>query len=139
MLGKKGKVRADIYINFGRDLVQHHKLALEPGSSILDAVRSTSEVEFTPDDSATGHCGSVVIGIDGIKSDMKHFWMYYVSDKEVPGWRIPMQTPDSLEVTDGMRIAWRYHDATSISIGKAPKFGPRYTSRCSGGRCSRQF
>lgn len=137
MLTKKSEVKADIYINFGRDSVRHHKLTLAAGSNVLDATRSIADVEFTPDDSATGHCGSVVTAIDGIRSDMKHFWMYYVSDKDIPGWRIPMQTPDSLEVTEGMRIAWRYHD--SASMGKAPRFGPRYTSRCFGGRCTRQF
>jgi hypothetical protein len=137
MFRKKSEATAEIYINFGKDTIKHQRLVLQIGSSVLDALRSISDVQYTPDDSATGHCGSVVTGIDGARSDMKHFWMYYVSDKDLPGWRIPMQTPDSLEVTDGMRIAWRYHDAASI--GKAPRFGPRYTSRCSGGRCSRQF
>lgn len=137
MIGRSRMLQVDIYLNFGDDLIKHHKLALKPGSNVLDALRRTTEVELTPDDSVTGHCGAAATAIDGRRSDLKHFWLYYISDKDCPGWRIPMQMPDTLEVSDGMRIAWRYHDAADM--GKAPRFGPRYTSRCTGGRCSRQF
>jgi hypothetical protein len=132
-------IRAEIFINFGGDDVKSYRVKVAEGSSVLDALLSIAHVEFTPNDIATGHNGSVVTSIETARSTMNHFWLYYVSTRDNPGWKIPMHTPDSLKVEDEMRIAWRYHDAPSITSRR--KYGPRFTSRCmsKASTCNRGF
>jgi len=139
MFFKAKRIKVDVFINYGKDRVQHQRVEVERGSSVLDALKAVADVEFIADDRATGHCGSVVTAIGGARSTLNQFWLYYVSDRDYPGWRIPMETPDCTTVSDEMRIAWRYHDAASMK--SARRFGPRFTSRCMGkaGSCARQF
>lgn len=139
MIFKSKSIKVDVFINYGDDRVKHHLAGVEKGSSVLDALRAVADVEFIGDDRATGHCGSVVTAIDGAKSTLNQFWLYYVSDGDPPGWRIPMETPDCIKVSEEMRIGWRYLD--SASMKGARRFGPRFTSRCMGkaGSCARQF
>jgi hypothetical protein len=139
MFFKAKRIKVDVFINYGKDRVQHHRMEVERGSSVIDALKAVADVEFIADDRATGHRGSIVAAINGIKSTRDHFWIYYVSDSDHPGWRIPMEMPDCIIVSDEMRIAWRYHDAASMK--SARRFGPRFTSGCAGkaGSCARQF
>lgn len=139
MLFSNNKIQIDVYINYGKDNIRHKKLAAEPGISVLDALKGAADIEYTPDESATNHHGSMVTAIDGFKVDINHFWIYYVFEEERGGWSIPMCTPDSLKITDDARVAWRYNAA--ISSKDIQKYGPRYTSACMSKikKCNRQF
>ena len=133
------KIQIDVYVNYGDDNVRHKKLLAEPGISALDALGAAADIEYTPDESATGHHGSVVTAIDGFKININHFWIYYIFEENQSGWRVPMCTPDSFEILKDVRIAWRYHFGTG---GKdIQSYGPLSTSRCIGKikRCNRQF
>jgi hypothetical protein len=135
----RNRVQIDMYINYGNDTIVHRTLVAEPGINILDALKVVTDIDYTHDESATGHLGAMVTAINGVKVDINHFWIYYVLDENLGGWRIPACTPDSLKITEDTRIAWRYHDATS---GKdIPRHGPRYTTSCMNKirRCNRQF
>jgi len=135
----RNKVQIDMHINFGNDTILHRTLTAEPGINILDALKAVIDIDYTPDESATGHLGAMVTAINGFKVDINHFWIYYVFEKDRGGWSIPSCTPDSLKIVEDTRIAWRYHNAPS---GKdVPKYGPRYTTACRNKirRCNRQF
>ena len=139
MLFSRNDIQVDIYINHGNDNVSHKRLEAKSGISVLEALDQVANVEYTPDESATGHHGAMVTAIDGLRIDLYHFWIYYVFDKNQSGWTIPMCTPDSVKITEDSRIAWRYHTATS---GKdMQRYGPQYTSKCISKikRCNRQF
>jgi hypothetical protein len=107
MIFKSKSIKVDVFINYGDDRVKHHLAGVEKGSSVLDALRAVADVEFIGDDRATGHCGSVVTAIDGAKSTLNQFWLYYVSDGDPPGWRIPMETPDCIKVSEEIRPFFR--------------------------------
>ncbi|MFB3766452.1 MAG: hypothetical protein ACE14P_14555 [Methanotrichaceae archaeon] len=133
------KIQIEVYINYGNDDVRHKKIAAEPGISALDALEGAANIEYTPDESATGHHGAMVTAIDGFKVDINHFWIYYIFDKSQAGWKLPMCTPDSFKITEDARIAWRYHSGFA---GKdIQRFGPLSTSKCicKVKRCNRQF
>lgn len=139
MLFSRNKIQIDLYINYAKDNVRHKKLAAEPGISVLDALKGAVDIEYTPDEGATNHHGSMVTAIDGFKVDINHFWIYYIFEEDRRGWSIPMCTPDSLKIIDDTRVAWRYHSA--ISGEDIQKNGPRYTSACMSKikKCNRQF
>jgi hypothetical protein len=138
MLFDRGKIRVDLYINYGNDEIKHHEVRVCPGTSVLEALKEAADIEFTPDDSATGHQGSMVTAINDIRSDAKHCWIYYVFERGAPGWSLPKEMPDRLKVSEGMRIGWRYYD---MAMGEEIKDGPLWTSRCVSKTrtCARQF
>jgi len=135
----RNKIQIDVYINYGNDTIRHKKLVAEPGIKALDALDKVANVEYTPDESATGHHGAVVTAIDGFKVDINHFWMYYIFEKSEAGWKLPMCTPDSFKITEDTRMAWRYHSAIGEKI--IQRYGPLSTSKCISKikRCNRQF
>jgi len=139
MLFTRNKIQVDVYINYGNDHVRHKKLVLEPGINVIDALKMVADIEYTPDESATGHHGAAVTSIDGFKVDINHFWMYYIFGKNQAGWRLPMCTADSLMIVEDTRVAWRYHSATSNK--DMQKYGPLFISNCISKikRCNRQF
>lgn len=139
MLFGRNEIQIDLYINYGNDNVRHKKLLVKPGINALDALDRAADVEYTPDESATGHHGAMVTSIDGFKVNINHFWIYYIFEKSQSGWKLPMCTPDSFKVSEDTRIAWRYHFAI---IGKdIQRYGPLSTSKCISRikRCNRQF
>ncbi len=135
----KGEIRAFVSINYGSDRIRHEVLKVVPGASVLDLLKTAAEVEVAPDESATGHAGSMVTAIDGFSNDIDHAWLYYVFERGDSGWRIPMDMPDRLEVSDGMRIGWRLYNVKEL--GPVPKEGPLWSSRCVSKTrtCARQF
>ncbi len=139
MLFNRNKIKIDVYINFGNDIIRHKKLLVEPGISALEAIGGAANIEYTPDESATDHHGAMVTAIDGFKVDINHFWIYYIFEKKQAGWALPMCTPDSLKITEDTRIAWRYHIATCAR--DMQRYGPLSTRSCIGKikRCNRQF
>lgn len=139
MLFDRGKIKVYLYINYGNDEIRHQNVSLAPGSSVLDALEKVADLEVTPDESATGHEGSMVTSIDGHRNDLEHCWIYYVFERGDSGWRIPLEMPDRLEVTEGMRVGWRYCDM--VKTGNRPVDGPLWTTRCVSKTrtCSRQF
>ncbi|VVB70336.1 Uncharacterised protein [uncultured archaeon] len=138
ILGHKRK-KIDVFINFGNDNILHKEFLAKPGISALDALAEVADIEFTGDESATGHDGAVVTAINGFKVDISHFWMYYIFDKNKAGWAIPMCTPDLFRVTGNTRIAWRYHIANNPK--EMQRYGPLSTKSCISKikRCNRQF
>jgi hypothetical protein len=108
-------------------------------SNVLDALKAAADVVATPDESATGHRGSMVTAIDGFSNDMDHAWIYYVFERGTSGWRIPKEMPDGLRVSDGMRIGWRLYNLKEH--GPVPMEGPLWSSRCASKirTCARQF
>jgi len=136
---KKGEVRASVYINYGRDRIRHQAVRVASGTSVLGALEAVAEVEVDPDESATGHPGSMVTSIDGFSNDVDHAWIYYVFERDDSGWRIPRNMPDDLEVSEGMRIGWRLYNFKEN--GPIPKEGPLWSSRCASKTrtCVRQF
>ncbi len=101
--------RAFVSINYGGDRIRHETVAVPPGATVLDVLRASAEVVVDPDGSATGHRGSMVMAIDGVSSTIDRAWIYYVFERGDAGWRIPREMPDSLAVSDGMRIGWRLY------------------------------
>jgi hypothetical protein len=137
--GSEGEVKAFVYINYGSDQIRHEVVKVPPGASVLEALRAVADVEATPDESATGHLGSMVTSIDGFSDDIDHAWLYYVFERGESGWRIPTDMPDRLEVSDGMRIGWRLYNVKEL--GPVPREGPLWSSRCASKTrtCARQF
>lgn len=135
----KGEIRAFVSINYGSDRIRHEVLKVVPGASVLDLLKVAAEVEVAPDESAAGHCGSMVTAIDGFESDADHAWICYVFERGDSGWRVPKEMPDRLGVTDGMRIGWRLYNVKER--GQVPREGPLWSSRCSSKTrtCARQF
>jgi hypothetical protein len=139
MLFRRHEIILDIYINCGNDDIQHKRLVAEPGINALDALAKVAVIEYTPDESATRHNGSVVTAINGFRVDRCDFWMYYIFEIDQAGWSLPMCTPDSLLITRDSRVAWRYHN---VAEGKdIARYGPLATSNCISKikRCNRQF
>jgi hypothetical protein len=139
MLFNRNKIQIDVYINYSNDIIRHRRLIAEPGINALDALDRAANIEYTPDESATGHHGAMVTSVDGFKIGIDHFWIYYVFEKNQTGWRIPQCTPDLLRITEDARIAWRYHSA--INGKDLQRYGPLFTSDCISKikRCNRQF
>ncbi len=136
-LGRRSP-KADVYINYGDDRISHHRVKVGPNTTALSSLLEVAHVEYTPDEGATDHQGAMVTAIDGFRSDLSHCWIYYVFEYRSSGWRMPMEMPDHLAVSDGMRIGWRYYD---LALGPRPRDGPLYTSRCAGKVrvCAREF
>jgi hypothetical protein len=139
MLFNRDKIQIDVYINYGNDNIVHSRLTAAPGINALDALDRAAKIEYTPDESATGHHGAMVTSVDGFKVDINHFWIYYIFEKNQAGWRLPMCTPDSLKITEDARVAWRYH--STINGKDLQRYGPMFTSNCISKikRCNRQF
>jgi len=137
--GGEGEIKAFVSINYGSDRIRHQAVKLASGASVLDALRASAEVVITPDESATGHRGSMVTAIDGVSNDIDHAWLYYVFERGDAGWRIPMEMPGSLDVSDGMKIGWRLYNFRER--GPVPTDGPLWSSRCASKTrtCARQF
>jgi hypothetical protein len=135
----KGEIRAFVYINYGSDRIRHEVVKVPVGTSVLGALKTVAEVVATPDESATGHQGSMVTDINGFSNDIDHVWLYYVFERGESGWRIPKDMPDRLEVSDGMRIGWRLYNLKER--GPVPREGPLWSSRCASKTrtCARQF
>ncbi len=136
MLFDRGGIKVDIYINYGKDSIRHHTVKTCSEASVLDVLKDAAEIELTEDAS---HEGAMVTSIDGIKNNADHCWIYYVFELGSSGWRIPDVMPDKLEVSDKMRIGWRYYDFAKR--GSKIKDGPRWTNRCVSKTrtCARQF
>lgn len=126
--GAGGELRAFVSINYGGDRIRHYRVLLPPRATVLDALRASAEVVLATGEVACGHRGSMVTAIDGVVSDIGHGWIYYVFERGDPGWRIPQEMPDSLEVSDGMRIGWRLY--AFGELGPKPAEGPLWASRC---------
>ncbi len=43
-----------------------------------DSTKMVAVIEYTLDESTTGHNGAAVTSIDRFKVDINHLWMYYV-------------------------------------------------------------
>lgn len=124
----RNKSQVNVYINYGNDKINHHKIKVTPETTVMDVLKSVAEIDYFPDESASGHEGAMVISIDGVRSDMNHCWIYYVFERDRPGWRLPCDMPDKLKVTDSMMIGFRYYDYDSK--GMIPKEGPLWTRQC---------
>jgi hypothetical protein len=55
MLFSRNKIQIDVYINYGKDNVRQKKLLAEPGISALDALEGAADIEYTANESASGH------------------------------------------------------------------------------------
>jgi hypothetical protein len=130
---------ASVSINYGSDRIKNQNVEVSAGTTVLTALVAVAEVEIIPDESATGHMGSMVTAIDGFSNDIDHAWIHYVFERGDSGWRIPTEMPDKLLVSDGMRIGWRLYNFKEL--GLIPKEGPRWSSRCASKTkiCARQF
>lgn len=137
--GRGGEIKVFVSINYGSDRIRHEAVKVHAGMTVLDALKATADVETTPDESATGHLGSMVTAIDGFSNDIDHAWIYYVFDRGDSGWRIPKEMPDQLQASDGMRIGWRLYNFKEH--GPVPGEGPLWSSRCASKTriCARQF
>jgi hypothetical protein len=148
---KDGKVKAEVYINYGDEngsvngqkRIKKAEVLINPGMSVLEVLKMVSHIDYTPDESATGHMGSMITAIDGFKNDLTHFWLYYLREEDDGGWKLPMETPDSVLIKKNIMIAWRYHDLQEKGPGAAGNqiFGPFYSRECIARvkRCNRQF
>jgi hypothetical protein len=148
---KDGKVKAEVYINYGdgngsangQKRIKKAKVLINPCLSVLEILKMVSNIEYTPDESATGHMGSMITAIDGFKIDLTHFWLYYLREEDDAGWKLPMETPDSVLIKKNTMIAWRYHDLQKRGPGAAGNqiFGPFFSTECISRvkRCNRQF
>lgn len=144
---KDSKVKAEVYINYGSSYknksIKKSKVSVHPGTSVLEILQLVSDIQYTPDESATGHMGSVITGIDGLKNDLTHYWLYYLRDECECGWRLPMKTPDAVQICRDTMIAWRYHEVEVGGLGGSGNqiFGPFYSRECCSRikRCNRQF
>ena len=148
---KDGKVKAEVYINYGdgngsanrQKRIKKAKVLINPCLSVLEILKMVSNIEYTPDESATGHMGSMITAIDGFKIDLTHFWLYYLREEDDAGWKLPMETPDSVLIKKNTMIAWRYHDLQERGPGAAGNqiFGPFFSKECISRvkRCNRQF
>jgi hypothetical protein len=138
-LCQKGELWAPVSINYGSDRIRHQSVKVAAGTTVLSALEAAAEVEATPDESATGHLGSMVTAIDGFSNDIDHAWIYYVFERGDSGWRVPTEMPDRLLVSDGMRIGWRLYNFKEH--GLIPKEGPLWSSRCTSKIriCAHQF
>ena len=148
---KDGKVKAEVYINYGdrnesvngQKRIKRAEVLIDPCLSVLEILKMVSIIDYTPDESATGHMGSMITAIDGCKNDLTHFWLYYLREEDDGGWRLPMETPDSVLIKKNIMIAWRYHDLQEKGPGAAGNqvFGPFYSKECIARvkRCNRQF
>jgi len=137
--GRSGEIKVFVSINYGSDRIRHEAVKVPIRTTALDALKAAADVEATPDESATGHQGSMVTSIDGFCNDVDHAWIYYVFDRGDSGWRIPTEMPDRLQASDGMRIGWRLYNLKDH--GPVPKEGPFWSSRCTSKTrtCARQF
>jgi hypothetical protein len=137
------KIRLDIFINNGGGDINQRVLMADRGISILDALKSVVSVEYTPDESVTGHCGAMVTAINGHKNSLRRFWMYYLREESDSGWRLPPETPDAIKLHKNARIAWRYHEAppNANSRDSLQRYGPLLSSAClsKAKKCNRQF
>ena len=121
---KEVKVEAEVYINYGQDRIESSDTLVDPGTSVLEAIKKVADIRYTPDESATGHNGAMVTAINGYENDLFHFWMFYLREEGDSGWRLPMDTPDAVLVSRNSRIAWRYHDAPGEGPEEYPAFRP---------------
>lgn len=137
--GGEGEVKAFVYINYGSDQIRHEVVKVPIAASVFEALKAVADVEVVPDESATGHLGSMVTSIDGFYNDIDHAWIYYVFERGESGWRIPKDMPDRLEVLDGMRIGWRLYNVKER--GPVPRDGPLWSTRCASKTrtCARKF
>ena len=109
---KDGRVKAEVYINYGDEnesvngqkRIKKAEVLINPGMSVLEILKMVSNIEYTPDESATGHMGSMITAIDGFKNDLTHFWLYYLREEDDGGWRLPMETPDSVLIKKNMNF-----------------------------------
>ena len=139
----EGKVKAEVYINYSNDRVSISEAIVDPGTSVLEILKKMADIQYTPDESATGHSGTMVTAIDGFKNDIRHFWMYYLREEGDSGWRLPMDTPDMVLISRNARIAWRYHEAPKKGQNRSgvQTFGPLFSKGCISRikKCNRQF
>ena len=82
---KDSKVKAEVYINYGstykNNRIKKSKVSVHSGASVLEILQLVSDIQYTPDESATGHMGSVITAIDGLKNDLTRYWLYYLRDE----------------------------------------------------------
>ncbi|MFA7356515.1 MAG: hypothetical protein WCY97_05490 [Methanothrix sp.] len=137
--GRGDEIKAFVSINYGSDQIRHEAVEVPFGASVLDALKAAANVEVAPDESSTGHSGPMVTAIDGFFNGIDQAWIYYVFERGESGWRIPEEMPDSLRVSNGMRIGWRLYNFKER--GAVPKEGPLWSSRCASKTrtCARQF
>jgi hypothetical protein len=111
------EVNIAITENFGRELVQEDTIRVSSGSSVLDALKSVSQIE-------TKYRGSFVTSINGIESNFPedHYdWFFYVN-----GF-LAKEGASSYIIRSGDSIQWDYHNweseyHQSAIIGNYPKY-----------------
>lgn len=141
------KVKVNVYINYGHsnknNSIKKSDMTVHSGASVLEILRQVSDIQYTPDESATAHMGSMITAIDGWKNDLNHYWMYYLREEGECGWTLPMKTPDAVLITRDTLIAWRYHEVEVGGLGRSGNqiFGPFYSRECCSRikKCNRQF
>ena len=147
MIFKRGKkedeIKVKVIINYGSGRIKKTDVSVHPATSVLEILRMVSDIQYTEDESATGHMGSMVTCIDGFKNDPSHFWLFFLREEDDCGWRLPMNMPDEVSINMNSTVAWRYHYMEESGQNRLGDliFGPLYTRDCISRvkKCNRQF
>lgn len=140
---KEGEIRVTVLINYGNGRIKKTDVSVHPATSVLEILKMVADIDYTPDESATGHMGSMITSIDGFKNDLSHFWLFFLREEDDCGWRLPMKMPDEVLISKNSFIAWRYHEMEEGGLGRSGNqiFGPLYSKECISRvkKCNRQF
>lgn len=140
---KDSKIRVKVFINYGYGRIKKTEASIRPGTSILEILKMVSDIQYTPDESATGHMGSMITSIDGFKNDLSHFWLFFLREDDDCGWMLPMKMPNEVSVSKNSTVACRYHEMEEGGLKGSGNqiFGPLYSKECISKikRCNRQF
>lgn len=140
---KEGEIKVTVLINYGNGRIKKTDISVHPATSILEILQMVSDIQYTADESATGHMGAMVTCIDGFKNDLSHFWLFFLREKDDCGWRMPVKMPDEVSISENSIVAWRYHCMEESGSGRSGNliFGPLYTKDCISRvkKCNRQF
>ena len=140
---KDGKIKVGVFINYGNGRIKKTEVSIHTGKSVLEILKMVSDIQYTPDDSATGHMGSMITSIDGFKNDLSHFWLFFLREEDDCGWRLPMKMPNEVSISKNSSVALRYHEIEEDGLKGSGNliFGPLYSRECISKvkRCNRQF
>lgn len=140
---KEGEIKVAVIINYGNGRIKKTDISVNPATSVLEILKMVSDIQYTPDESATGHMGSMITSIDGFKNDLSHFWLFFLREEDGCGWKLPMKMPDEVLISKNSTVGWRYHEMEEGGLGRSGNqiFGPLYTKDCISRikRCNRQF
>ena len=140
---KDGKIKAMVFINYGNNSIKKADVSVHPGASVLEILKTVSEVQCILDESATSHMGSMITAIDGFKNDLTHFWLFFLREEDDSGWRLPMEMPDAVLIRKSCMIGWRYHKMQESGLARSGNqlFGPFYSDECISRvkKCNHQF